>query len=259
VTGRLDGKVAVITGAAKGQGFAATRLFTEEGAKVAMLDIDDALVAKAAAEIGSGTLLPVGCDVADSASVQSAVAHIAKEFGQVDILYNNAGTNFRRHGPRDDSQDGPTADVTEALWDLSMGVNLKSVFLMTKYVLPLMLERGSGSIINVTSLAGPFIGAPNHVYAAAKAGVAGLTKALAQTYGEKGIRANAIAPGLIATTMMDRVLNDADLRDMFEKGSPLKRLGQPEDIARVALFLASDESGFMTGSIVVADGGFLIR
>jgi NAD(P)-dependent dehydrogenase (short-subunit alcohol dehydrogenase family) len=259
VTGRLQGKVAVITGAAKGQGLAAARIFENEGAKVAMLDIDRAQVTKAAAEIGSTALFPIGCDVADSASVQEAVKRTAEEFGQIDVLYNNAGTNFRRPGPRDDSQDGPTADVTEELFDKSIAVNLKSVFLMCKYVLPLMIERGRGSIINVSSLAGPFIGAPNHVYAAAKGGVVGLTKALAQSYGANGIRANVIVPGLIATTMMARVLTDDKLRENYEKGSPLGRLGEPEDIARVALFLASDDSAFMTGSTVVADAGYLIR
>ncbi len=255
--GRLDGKVAIITGAAKGQGLAASRLFVSEGASVAMLDIDGSLVNQAATQIDS-RVRPYACDVADSTSVQSAVARVMDDFGQIDVLYNNAGTNFRRFGPRDDSQDGGTHEVTEQFWDKSISVNLKSAFLMCKYVLPGMLDRRRGSIINVSSLAGPFTGAPNHVYTVAKAGIAGLTKALAQTYGPHGIRANAIAPGLIATTMMDRVLKDPELKDRFEQGSPLRRLGEPEDIAWVALFLASDESAFMTGSVVVADGGLLV-
>jgi NAD(P)-dependent dehydrogenase (short-subunit alcohol dehydrogenase family) len=258
MSGRLEGKVAIITGAAKGQGFAASRIFESEGARVAMLDVDEALLDESAREIGSD-VRPYVCNVADSASVQSAVARVIDDLGHIDVLYNNAGTNFRRFGPRDDSQDGGTHEVTEEFWDKSIGVNLKSAFLMCQHVLPSMMERSGASIINVSSLAGPFTGAPNHVYTVAKAGIVGLTKALAQTYGPNGIRANAIAPGLIATTMMDRVLKDPDLKASFEQASPLGRLGEPDDIARVALFLASDESAFMTGSVVVADGGLLVR
>jgi NAD(P)-dependent dehydrogenase (short-subunit alcohol dehydrogenase family) len=259
VTGRLEGKVAIITGAANGQGLAAARIFKNEGAKVAMLDIDGERVSKAAAEIGSSALLPLACDVADAASVQAAVARTMDEFGQIDVLHNNAGANFRRPGPRDDSQDGPTVDVTEELFDRSIAVNLKSVFLMCKYVLPHMIERGQGSVINVSSLAGPFIGAPNNVYAAAKAGVVGLTKALAQTYGVNGIRVNAIAPGLIETTMVAHILANDTWREGYAQGTPLRKLGQPEDIARVALFLASDDSAFLTGTVVIADAGYLVR
>jgi len=259
MTGRLEGKVAIITGAANGQGLAAARIFDQEGARVAMLDLDATQVAKAAAEIGSSTLLPLECNVADSASVRHAVERTVAEFGQVDVLHNNAGTNFRRPGPRDDSQDGPTADVTEELFDRSIGVNLKGPFLMSKYVLPHMVERGRGSIINVSSLAGPFIGAPNNVYAAAKAGVVGLTKALAQTYGPSGVRANCIAPGLIETTMVAHILADDAWREGYAQGTPLRKLGQPEDIARVALFLASDDSAFLTGTLIPADAGYLVR
>ena len=161
--------------------------------------------------------------------------------GQIDVLYNNAGTNFRRPGPWDETQDGPTIDVTEELFDRSIGVNLKGPFLMSKYVLLHMVARKQGSIINVSSLAGPYIGAKNNVYAAAKAGVVGLTKALAQTYGPDGIRVNAIAPGLIETSMVANMLSDDSVREGYAQGTPLRKLGQPEDIARVALFLASSD------------------
>ena len=184
-----------------------------------------------------------------SASVQAAVARVVEEFGQIDVLYNNAGTNFRRPGPWDETQDGATIDVTEELFDRSIGVNLKGPFLMSKYVLPYMVERKQGSIINVSSLAGPYIGAKNNVYAAAKAGVVGLTKALAQTYGPDGIRVNAIAPGLIETTMVANMLTDDSIREGYAQGTPLRKLGQPEDIARVALFLASSDSEFITGTV----------
>ena len=259
MTGRLQDKVVIITGAAGGQGFAASRIFASEGARVAMLDLDEGKVAAAAAEIGAPGLLPVECDVANSASVQAAVARIVEEFGQIDVLYNNAGTNFRRPGPWDETQDGATIDVTEELFDRSIGVNLKGPFLMSKYVLPYMVERKQGSIINVSSLAGPYIGAKNNVYAAAKAGVVGLTKALAQTYGPDGIRVNAIAPGLIETSMVANMLTDDSIREGYAQGTPLRKLGQPEDIARVALFLASSDSEFVTGTVVTADAGYLVR
>jgi NAD(P)-dependent dehydrogenase (short-subunit alcohol dehydrogenase family) len=259
MAGRLEGKVAVITGAANGQGLAATRIFSGEGARIAMLDLDGAQVAKAAAELGIDGLLPLECDVASSASVQTAVSRVVEEFGQIDVLHNNAGANFRRPGPRDDSQDGPTHEVTEALFDRSVGVNLKGPFLTSKYVLPHMVARGQGSIINVASLAGPYIGAGNNVYAAAKAGVVGLTKALAQTYGPHGIRANCIAPGLVETGMVANILADDTLREGYAQGTPLRKLGRPEDIARVALFLASDDSAFLTGTLIPADAGYLVR
>lgn len=259
MTRRLHDKVVIITGAAGGQGLAATRIFAAEGARVAMLDLDANTVAKAAAEVGAPGLLPLACDVADSASAQAAVASVVQEFGRIDVLYNNAGTNFRRPGPWDESQDGPTADVTEELFDRSIGVNLKGPFLMSKHVLPHMVERRQGSIINVSSLAGPYIGAPNNVYAAAKAGVVGLTKALAQTYGPHGIRVNAIAPGLIETSMVAHILADEAWREGYAQGTPLRKLGQPEDIARVALFLASEDSAFITGTVVTADAGYLVR
>ena len=259
MTGRLQDKVVIITGAAGGQGLAASRIFASEGARVAMLDLDEGKVAAAAAEIGLPGLLPVACDVANSASVQAAVARIVEEFGQIDVLYNNAGTNFRRPGPWDETQDGPTIDVTEELFDRSIGVNLKGPFLMSKYVLPYMVERKQGSIINVSSLAGPYIGAKNNIYAAAKAGVVGLTKAMAQTYGPDGIRVNAIAPGLIETSMVANMLSDDSIREGYAQGTPLRKLGQPEDIARVALFLASSDSEFVTGTVVTADAGYLVR
>ncbi|MFT9474818.1 SDR family NAD(P)-dependent oxidoreductase [Streptomyces sp. Mo3] len=259
MSGRLDGKVAIITGAARGQGLAATRIFQAEGAKVAMLDLDGEKAAAAAGELGVPGLLPLACDVADAASVRAAVARVMEEFGRIDVLYNNAGANFRRPGPRDDSQDGPTIDLTEEVFDKSIGVNLKSVFLMGKYVLPHMIEGGGGSVINIASLAGHWIGAPNHAYTAAKAGVIGMTRAVAQTYGVNGIRANVITPGLIQTELVANILADEAWRDSYAQGTPLRKLGEPEDIARVALFLASEDSAFMTGSVLTADAGYMVR
>ncbi|WP_442737960.1 SDR family NAD(P)-dependent oxidoreductase [Streptomyces pseudogriseolus] len=259
MSGRLNSKVAIITGAARGQGLAAARIFQAEGAKVAMLDLDGEKATAAAGELGVPGLLPLACDVADAASVRAAVARVMEEFGRIDVLYNNAGANFRKPGPRDDSQDGPTIDLTEETFDKSIGVNLKSVFLMGKYVLPHMIDGGGGSVINVASLAGHWIGAPNHAYTAAKAGVVGLTRAVAQTYGVNKIRANVIAPGLIQTELVANILADDAWRESYTQGTPLRKLGEPEDIARVALFLASDDSAFMTGSVLTADAGYMVR
>jgi NAD(P)-dependent dehydrogenase (short-subunit alcohol dehydrogenase family) len=259
MVGRLEGKTAIITGAAQGQGAAAARIFADEGARVAILDMNGDGAAKVAAEIGSADVIPVACDVSDAASVQSAVAEVIREFGRIDILHNNAGAAFRRGGEWDDSQDGPTLDITEALFDKSIAVNLKSVFLMAKNVLPHMIEQGSGSIINVSSVSGPNHGSSSHAYAAAKAGVVGLTRSLAVTYSPKGVRVNAICPGVIETPLVAHIVANPSHIARYAEGSPLGRLGQPEDIARVALFLASEDSGFMTGSVLTADGGVTIN
>ncbi len=259
MTGRLEGKVAVITGAANGQGLAAARIFSNEGARVAMLDIDGPAVDKSAADLGSSSVLPVQCDVADSARVREAVNRVVQEFGRIDVLHNNAGATFRRGGPWDPSQDGLTLDITEEFFDKSIAVNLKSVFLMSKYVLPHMIEQGGGSVINISSLAGALAASGSHAYCAAKAGVVGLTRALALGYGPNGVRVNAICPGLVETPLVAHILSNPEVLASFAEGSPLRRIGQPEDIARVALFLASDDSAYMTGSVLTADAGYMVR
>lgn len=259
MTGRLDSKIAIITGAAHGQGLAAARIFVEEGAKVAIFDIDGEAAEKAAADIGQSAAIAVQCDVSDSTSVQSAIDQVKNRFGRIDVLHNNAGAAFRKGGEWDESQDGFTLDITEELFDKSIAVNLKSVFLMSKYVIPSMIEQGSGSVINVSSLAGPITGSSSHAYCAAKAGVVGLTRALALGYGPKGVRVNAICPGLVETPLVEHILSNKEWVDSFAQGAALRRIAQPDDMAKVALFLASDDSSYMTGSIVTVDGGVSIR
>lgn len=256
--GRLEGKKAIITGAAHGQGLAAARLFTSEGAKVAILDLDGDAAAKAAEEIG-GPTIAIACDVSNSSSVSAAVKQVVAEFGGVDVLHNNAGAAFRKAGPWDESQDGSILDITEELFDRSIAVNLKSVFLMCKNVLPHMIEAGSGSIINVSSLSGPVTGSSSHAYCAAKGGVTGLTRAIALGYGPQGVRVNAIIPGLVETPLVAHILANDEWRKDFAQTAALRRIAQPDDLAKVALFLASDDSGFMTGSMVTVDGGVSIR
>jgi NAD(P)-dependent dehydrogenase (short-subunit alcohol dehydrogenase family) len=259
MAGRLDNKVAIITGAANGQGLAAARIFVEEGAQVALLDIDGDAVEKAAADIGSSATVGLRCDVSDSASVQNAVDKTVERFGRINVLHNNAGAAFRKGGGWDVSQDGLTVDISEELFDKSLAVNLKSVFLMSKYVIPHMLEAGAGSIINVSSLSGAHAGSTSHAYCAAKGGVVGLTRALALGYGPHGIRVNAMCPGLVETPLVSHILSDQAWLDNYAQGAPLRRIAQPEDMAKVALFLASDDSGYMTGSVVTVDGGMMIR
>ncbi|MDT3444705.1 MULTISPECIES: SDR family NAD(P)-dependent oxidoreductase [unclassified Pseudofrankia] len=258
MAGRLDGKVAVITGAASGQGAAASEVFAAEGASVAMLDIDGDRVFRAAAAIGSPNVKPFACDVSSSTSVREAIAGIVAAFGRIDVLYNNAGVALRSAGEWDDTQDGLTGDITEEVFDRVLGINLKGVFLMSKYVLPHMVKQGGGSIINVSALAGAHVGTTNHAYCASKAGIVGLSRALALGYGPAGVRTNVLCPGLIETPLVSHILGDSEWTEKYSKGSPLGRLGRPEEMAQVALFLASDESSFMTGSVVTADGGVMI-
>ncbi len=259
MAGRLDEKVAIITGAGHGQGLAAAQIFVREGARVALLDIDGEAALKAAVEIGESATMGLQCDVSDSASVRDAVAAVKERFGRIDVLHNNAGAVFRKAGEWDDSQDGPTLDITEEFFDRSIAVNLKSVFLMCKNVLPHMIQQGGGSVINVSSLSGAHAGSSSHAYCAAKAGVVGLTRALALTYSPQGVRVNALIPGLVETPLVAHILSDPAWRDSFAKGAPIRRIAQPDDLAKVALFLASDDSGYMTGSEVTVDGGMTVR
>jgi NAD(P)-dependent dehydrogenase (short-subunit alcohol dehydrogenase family) len=258
VSGRLEGKVAIITGAGNGQGLAAARIFSAEGARVALLDINGDAVEAAAAEIGEAAI-GLRCDVSDEPSVRQAVATTIEKFGRIDVLHNNAGAVFRKGGEWDPSQDGPLLDITEELFDRSIAVNLKSVFHMSRNVLPHMIERGSGSIINVASISGVLIGSSSHAYCAAKAGVVGLTRAIAHGYSPQGVRANAILPGLVETPLVAHILADAEWKATYAEGSPMRRIAQPDDMAKVALFLASDDSGYMTGSVLTVDGGVTIR
>jgi len=257
--GRLDGKVAVITGAASGQGAEAVRLFVAEGARVAALDIDEPKLELLSNEIGrTDAVLPLACDASARSSVEDAIAKVLDTFGTIDVLHNNAGASLRTGGPWDDSQDGQTADITEELFDRSIAINLKSVFLMSRQVLPTMVKNGRGSIINVASLSGALTGSTSHAYSAAKGGVVGLTRAMAFSYGPSGIRVNSICPGLIDTPLVKHIFADEALTAFYSSDAPMRRHGQPREVANVALFLASDESSFMTGVVMAVDGGVMV-
>ena len=235
---RLEGKVAIITGAAKGLGGEMAQLFSKEGAKVIAADMSPLSYEAANVEY-----YPL--NVTDSAACEALFNHARETYGRIDILVNNAGI----------TKDALTRKMTEEQWDVVLDVNLKGVFNLTRHVGPYMQAQGSGSIINISSVVGVFgnIGQAN--YAATKAGLIGLTKTWAKEFSMKGgnVRVNAIAPGYTMTDILKTV--PQEMLDKFAAMTMLGRLGQPHEIASAALFHASDESGYITGQVLQVDGG----
>jgi 3-oxoacyl-[acyl-carrier protein] reductase len=254
----MDGKVAIITGAASGQGRAAARLFASEGAQVAAFDINEAGLQALASEVGDA-VMTVPADLTNPAAVQSGVAEVVRRFGPVTALCNYAGVSIRRPGDWDETQDGPVADVTPELFDKILTINLKSVYHTCKYAIPHMIEAGGGSIVNVASIGGTFVGANVHAYCASKGAVMGLTLGIAFTYGPQGIRANVISPGLVATPLVDHLLANEEYMATFSSTVPLRRIAQPEEMASMGLFLASDDASYLNGAVIPVDGGAIVR
>jgi NAD(P)-dependent dehydrogenase (short-subunit alcohol dehydrogenase family) len=251
VADRLRNKVAFITGAGAGMGREAAVLFAEEGARVVVADIDGAAAAETVkkVEAAGGQALAVTGDVALEDDVQRMVADGVRKFGTLHVLYNNAGVLWK-------DRDRSVLETNENAWDRVMAINLKSVFWVTKYGIPQLQAAGGGSIIlmgSVSALAG-FTRAQD-AYTAAKGALISLTKSLAIQFAKDKIRCNVIHPGIVDTPLQAPYLTDA-IRKEFETGIPLGRIAQPREIAYVALFLASDESSFMTGAELVVDGGF---
>lgn len=246
MSGRLAGKTAVVTAAAQGIGRATALAFAAEGARVTATDINLAKLEELKKE-AKGEIAVRRLDVTDKA----AILALAKELGAVDVLQNCAG--FVHHGT--------ILSTTDADWDFSMNLNLRSMFWTIQAFLPAMLERGKGaSIINIASVASSLRGIANRfVYGASKAGVIGLTKSVAVEYVRQGIRCNAIAPGTIATPSLDERIaaqgNVEEARRAFIARQPMGRLGTAEEMAAIGVYLASDESAFTTGTVFVADGG----
>ena len=244
---RLENKVALISGGARGMGAAEAKLFVGEGARVVIGDLLEEEGRRTESEINEtgGECLFVKLDVTSEADWQQAVAAVVARFGKLDILVNNAGI-YRTER---------VEETSEELWDQVMDINTKGVFLGTKHAIPEMRRAGGGSIINISSVAGLVGNTMSAAYIASKGAVRLFTKATAIQYARDGIRANSVHPGTIETPMTAHLLLQESYRQNRMERTPLGRLGRPEDVAYGVLYLASDESSFVTGSELVIDGG----
>ena len=244
---RLDGKVALISGGARGQGAVEARMFASEGAKVLIADILDDLGRQVEAEIAEsgGDATYVHLDVTSESDWSDAVRTAVDNYGKLDILVNNAGILIR----------ASVEETTEEDWDRIMDINAKGVFLGTRAAIPAMRDAGGGSIINISSVAGLQGSPQSAAYSSTKGAVRILTKSTAIQYAKENIRCNSVHPGIIYTDMTSDSLDTEEGQRNWMSRVPLRRLGQSEDVANGVLFLASDESSYMTGSELVIDGG----
>ena len=244
---RLDGKVALISGGARGQGAVEARMFASEGAKVVIGDILDDLGRQVEAEIAEagGDITYVHLDVTSESDWEDAVRTAVEGYGKLDILVNNAGILIR----------AGVEDTTVEDWDRIMDINAKGVFLGTRAAIPAMRDAGGGSIINISSVAGLQGSTQSAAYSSSKGAVRILTKSTAIQYAKENIRCNSVHPGIIYTDMTSDSLDTEEGQRNWMNRVPLRRLGQSEDVANGVLFLASDESSYMTGSELVIDGG----
>jgi NAD(P)-dependent dehydrogenase (short-subunit alcohol dehydrogenase family) len=250
---KLVGKVALVTGGGGGIGRATALAYAREGAKVAVVDIDIRAAEEVVGAIHAlgGEALGIHTDVSQSDQVAAMVDRVVGWFGRLDIAFNNAGIDIEHE---------PLAKATEETFDKLMSVNVKGVWLCMKHEILQMLEQGGGAIVNTASIGG-LIGAPRQpIYGTTKHAVLGMTKAAAVEYGRKGIRINAVCPGVIRTPMMERAVErDPRRKAYIEQAHPIGRVGEPEDIAAAVVFLSSDDASFMIGHSMVVDGGYTAR
>jgi len=247
---KLKGKVAIVTGAAQGMGEAVAKLFAQEGAKVVVNDLSEQKAKKVVEEIksGGGEALAIKADVTDSEGIFRMAEETVARFGTIHILINNAGI----------LRSTKTEEISEEEWDLVINVNLKGTFLCSKVVLPVMKKNRYGRIVNFSSSAGRSVSTLGGVhYTAAKAGVLGFTRQLAKEVASFGINVNSVCPGLIDTEMVRNNCSPEKLRD-YERSFPISRLGRPEEVADLVLFLVSDESSYITGASLDINGGDLM-
>jgi NAD(P)-dependent dehydrogenase (short-subunit alcohol dehydrogenase family) len=251
-SGALRGKVAIITGAATGIGRASALLFAQAGARVALADAREPELARTVADVraAGGEVASITADLTHPESCAAVVTETVRAFGRVDVLLNNAGVGTMVVG-------GTVETITLEHWDLAQDVNVRAMYLVSRAAVPYMRTAGGGTIVNISSVSA-FRGSverPSHAYAASKGAVLGLTHAMAASYGRDRIRVNAICPGTIRTRLTADIVPGVEKASQQGRGIPLGRVGEPEDIARCALFLASDDASFISGAHIVADGG----
>jgi len=245
--GRLEGKVALITGAGSGMGRVAAHAFVREGASVVAVDVNDKAVHETVATL-QGQALAVTADVTRDADVAVFVKTAVDRFGKLDVLYNNAGIF--------DEADESVLTTTDAIWDRTMAINVKGLAFCCKHGIPELIKAGGGSVINIASFVA-LVGCsvPQDAYTASKGAVIALTKSLAVQFGPMGVRSNAICPGPIETPLMRDLLKDESKKRVRLNRIPMGRFGQGEDVVSLAVYLASDESSWTNGAVLVVDGG----
>ena len=242
--GRLEGRRAIVTGAASGIGRASAELFAKEGARVLVVDLPGS-----ALDLKATGVACLRMDITREEAPATIVDRVVAEFGGLDILFNNAGIGAS----------APVSEMTDEAWDRVQAVNLKAAFRLCRAAIPHLIASPAGRIINTASVMAEGTDFGLAAYCASKAGVVGLTRTLALELGRKGVTANAIMPGAIVTGMTRRNFEDKEIAKVWERKAALRRLGQPIDIARAALFLASDDAGFVTGQAIAVDGGLTLR
>jgi NAD(P)-dependent dehydrogenase (short-subunit alcohol dehydrogenase family) len=251
----FENKVALVTGAASGLGLATAKAFAESGASVGLADWNEQNVRAAAQDLAAKghKTIAITCDVSDDAQVEAMIQQTVATFGRLDAAYNNAGVQNIL---------AETADTTREDYDRVMAINLRGVWSSMKFELQQMREQGSGAIVNCSSLGGLIGGARRGTYHAAKHGVIGFTKSAALEYATRGIRVNAVCPGMIQTPMSDQMIAEGqgeELDAMLKTYVPMKRLGRPEEIADAVLWLCSSAASYVTGQSISVDGGYVMR
>jgi 3-oxoacyl-[acyl-carrier protein] reductase len=244
--GRLAGKVAFITGAARGIGLAIAKAYVREGAQVAMADLDGAMVRKAAGALGSAAT-PVELDITNSPAVKQAIDEYATKSGRLDILVNNAGI----------TDDAPVQFMTDKQWDQVLAVNLAGPFYASRTAMRYLMKSPAGRIVSLASVVGEY-GEPEQAnYAASKGGIMALTRSMAKEIAARGVTVNAISPGLITTPLTDNI--PRPIREAIAAVTPLARPGEADEVAALAVYLASDEAGYITGQVIGINGGLSMR
>jgi NAD(P)-dependent dehydrogenase (short-subunit alcohol dehydrogenase family) len=250
--GYLEGKVAIVTGAASGIGRSAAQLYAREGAKVVVSDVDEDGSAETVRliEEDGGTAVFIHADVSDAAACEALVRGTVERYGRLDCACNNAGIS---------GDASTTSGYPLDAWDRVIGINLSGVFYCMKYEIAEMLENGGGSIVNMASILGSVAFATAPAYVAAKHGVVGLSRTAAVEYASRGVRVNAVGPAFIKTPLIAALEHDPQMNEMLVSMHPIGRLGEPEEVAELVVWLSSEKASFVTGSYYPVDGGYLAR